>query len=439
MRSRFSQNLCNHVYLLALAGFLSLSLRAAETATNLVLKVTADHSDSLYRKGEPVIFRIALMKGSEPLNDGKVEWNVSKDGVAPRQAGELVLKNGTGALTNHLDEPGFLLCRVSYKPEGDKPVTGMAGAGIDPLKIGPSLPVPDDFDEFWANEKKKLAAIPINARMEKVDSPKEGVACFDLQADSVGAPVSGYFAKPVDAKPKSLPIILLVQGAGVRNSGLGGAANWAKEGFLAMDINAHGIPNGKPDAFYADLAKGELKGYPTQGRESRETMYFRGMFLRLVRALDVLTEQPEWDGKTVVVHGSSQGGAQSIVAAGLDPRVTFFAPGVAAMCDHSGAVVGRVSGWPKLVPNDSNGKPDPKILQAARYYDAMNFATRIKVPGFFTVGFIDTTCPPTSVYAAYNAVRAPKEIFNDPPSPHTVTPEAGRAMREAILKHVGKK
>src|SRR5437868_6861477 len=105
MRSRLSKKLRKDVYLLALAGFLSLSLGAAETATNIVLKVTADHSDSLYRKGEPVIFRIALMKGSDPLNDGKVEWNVSKDGVAPRQAGELVLKNGTGALTNHLDEP----------------------------------------------------------------------------------------------------------------------------------------------------------------------------------------------------------------------------------------------------------------------------------------------------------------------------------------------
>jgi cephalosporin-C deacetylase-like acetyl esterase len=160
------------------------------------------------------------------------------------------------------------------------------------------------------------------------------------------------------------------------------------------------------------------------------------MFLRLMRAIDFLTAQPEWDGRTLIVHGSSQGGAQSIVAAGLDSRVTFFAAGVPAMCDHSGAVVERISGWPKLVPNDADGKPDPKVLEVARYYDAMNFATRARAAGIVTVGFIDTTCPPTSVYAAYNALKGKKDIFNDPPSVHRVSPGAGEAMRNAILRHV---
>jgi cephalosporin-C deacetylase-like acetyl esterase len=160
------------------------------------------------------------------------------------------------------------------------------------------------------------------------------------------------------------------------------------------------------------------------------------MFLRLVRAIDFLTAQPEWDGRTLIVHGSSQGGAQSIVAAGLDPRVTFFAAGVPAMCDHTGVAVGRVNGWPKMVPNLPDGKPAPAILEAARYYDAMNFATRSKAPGIMTVGFIDTTCPPTSVYAAYNALTTPKQIFNDPPSTHAVSAKANQAMRDAIFKHV---
>jgi cephalosporin-C deacetylase-like acetyl esterase len=222
----------------------------------------------------------------------------------------------------------------------------------------------------------------------------------------------------------------------VRSSNLDGAAGWAREGFLALDINAHGIPNGKPDRFYQELANGSLKEYRTQGRESRDTVYFLGMFLRLVRAIDFLTAQPEWDGRTLVVHGSSQGGAQSIVAAGLDSRVTFFAAGVPAMCDHTGAAVGRISGWPKLVPNGADGKPDARALEAARYYDAMNFASRTRAAGIVTVGFIDTTCPPTSVYAAYNALKGTKEIFNDPPSTHAVSASASQAMREAILRHV---
>jgi cephalosporin-C deacetylase len=99
-------------------------------------------------------------------------------------------------------------------------------------------------------------------------------------------------------------------------------------------------------------------------------------------------------------------------------------------------VVGRISGWPKLVPADGDGKPDARVLEAARYYDVMNFASRARAASIVTVGFIDTTCPPTSVCAAYNALKGRKEIFNDPPSVHKVSPDAGSAIRKAILWHV---
>jgi cephalosporin-C deacetylase-like acetyl esterase len=405
-------------------------------STNYLLTVSTERPDAIYHQGEEVLFQIKLLLDQKPLDAGEVQWTLSKDGVPPTRAGKLKLDQGRGTVTGKLDEPGFLQCQVTFGTPAGKTLRATGGAGIDPLHIAPSLPAPDDFDAFWSAQKTKLAAVPVNPRITPVKAPQRDVECFDLQADCVGAPISGYFAKPVDAKRKSLPIILTVHGAGVRSSSLGGASDWAKRGFLALDINAHGIPNGKPDQFYSDLANGELKDYRARGRESRETVYFLGMFLRLVRAVDFLTAQPEWDGRTLVVHGSSQGGAQSIVAAGLDPRVTFFAAGVPAMCDHTGVAVGRVNGWPKLVPNGADGKPEAKVLEAARYYDAMNFATRTKAAGIMTVGFIDTTCPPTSVYAAYNALKGRKEIFNDPPSTHTVSPKAGQAMRDAILRHV---
>jgi cephalosporin-C deacetylase-like acetyl esterase len=409
---------------------------AAQGSTNYALTVSTERADALYHKGEPVAFKIRLLLDQHPIDDAEVQWTVSKDGMPPTWTGKLRLTEGGGTVPAELNEPGFLQCRVTFLTPAKTTVHAVTGVGIDPLKIKPSLLAPRDFDAFWSAQKRRLAAVPINARLTPVESPQGGVECFDLQADSVGAPVSGYFARPTAAKAKSLPIILTVHGAGVRSSSLSGPAGWAKEGFLALDINAHGIPNGKPDRYYADLANGALKDYRAQGRESRDTVYFLGMFLRLVRAIDFLTAQPEWDGRTLIVHGSSQGGAQSIVAAGLDSRVTFFAAGVPAMCDHSGAVVGRISGWPKLVPTDADGKPDAKVLEVARYYDAMNFATRARAAGMVTIGFIDTTCPPTSVYAAYNALKGKKEIFNDPPSVHTVSPGAGAAMRNGILRHV---
>ena len=206
---------------------------------------------------------------------------------------------------------------------------------------------------------------------------------------------------------------------------------------LSLDINAHGIPNGKPDEYYTALAQGELKDYRNEGRQDREQCYFKGMFLRLIRAIDFLTEQPEWDGKTVIVYGSSQGGFQAFAAAGLDQRVTFFCAGVPAGCDHTGISVNRINGWPKLVPIDPQGKADPVTLETARYFDCVNFATRAKCKGaVVTVGFIDVTCPPTSVYAAYNALAIPKEMHADVASGHTSTPAASKFMQEAAYRHV---
>jgi cephalosporin-C deacetylase len=406
-----------------------------KSSTNYSLTVSPSRPDAIYRQGEEVTFVIKLLLDQQPVKNAKVRWMTSKDDVRPKKTGQLKLKDGVGTVTGNLREPGFLQCQVKFQTPAGSNLIAVAGAGIDPLEIKPSLPVPDDFDAFWSAQKQKLAKVPVNPRLTPLKS-RPGIELFDFKADCVGVQVSGYFAKPTGATPKSLPIILTVQGAGVRSSNRGGTLEWAQKGFLSMDINAHGILNDQPDQYYTDLANGELKDYPFRGREARETVYFLGMFLREIRAIDFLTDQPEWDGHTVVVFGGSQGGAQAFAAAGLDSRVTFFSALVPAMCDHTGMVAGRTCGWPKLVPNGPDGKPNPKVIETARYFDAVNFAAQTKAAGFVTVGFIDETCPPTTVYAAYNAIRGKKEIFNDPPSTHAISPQSLQAARDAVLRHV---
>ena len=411
---------------------------AAETAVKpaAAVTVTADRANAIYGRGESVTYWVTVSAAGRPA-EGEVEWVLTKDGAQTLGTGRARLQAGKASVTGRLDEPGFMQCRATFTSGKDK-VTALGGAGIEPERIKPSAPPPKDFDAFWAEKKKQLAAVPMNPRLTPVKSPREGIEAFDLQADCVGAPVSGYYARPTGAKPKSLPAILTVHGAGVRSSSLSGAAGWAKDGTIALDINAHGLPNGKPDAFYNELAAGKLKDYRVAGRESRDTIYFLGMMLRLVRALDFLAAQPEWDGKTLVVSGSSQGGFQAIAAAGLDRRVTFFAAGVPAGCDHTGFLAGRISGWPKFVPT-AEKTPPAAVVEAVKYFDCVNFATRAKAPGIFTVGFIDTTCPPSSVYAAYNALPSQKEIFHDVAAGHTNTPAAREAMRAAVLKHFAAK
>jgi cephalosporin-C deacetylase len=415
------------------------ALQAAAPKPAPPFAITTDHANAIFKQGETVAFTVRLAADSPLARDAEVAWSISKDGVPPVQTGKVQLTNGTASVTAKLNEPGHLLCRMTATVNG-KTVEALAGAAIDPLLIKPSMPVPDDFDAFWSKQKQKLAAMPMNPRLTPVATKTAtNVECFDVQLDCAGtAPVSGYYARPQGAKKKSLPIILLVQGAGVHSSSLANAATWCTKGLLAMDINAHGIPNGKPEQFYKDLEQGALKDYPHAGRESRETCYFLGMFLRAIRAIDFLTAQPEWDGKTVIVYGSSQGGFQAFAAAGLDGRVTYIAAGVPAGCDHTGAKANRISGWPKLVPNGADGKPDERVLQAARYFDNVNFAARTRAKGaFVTVGFIDLTCPATSVYAAYNSLPIPKQIYNDIPCGHANSPAATRARDQAVFDYLG--
>jgi cephalosporin-C deacetylase len=404
-------------------------------AAKSAVKVTAatDRADAQYHVGETVTFTISIDAGSEAAPK-TVTCVLSNDGWKPEPPKQVAVVDGKATLTGTLKEPGFLLLRASLP---GTTAAAMAGAAFDPLQIKPSLPVPDDFDAFWAAQKKKLAAVPPKAQMTEVKTAVKGAQAFDIKVDCIGAPVSGYFGRPVKAAAKSLPAILFVHGAGVRSSNPG-SVYWTEQqgGMLALDINAHGIENGKPASFYTDLANGALKDYRSVGRGDREKNYFLGMFLRLIRAIDFLTAQPEWDGKTLIVYGSSQGGFQALAAAGLDERVSYLCAGVPAGCDHTGIAVDRINGWPKMV-TITDGKPAAEELQTARYFDAMNFATRAKAKGAaVTVGFIDTTCPPTSVYAAYNALTIPKQIHTDVLSGHTNTPAASKFMQEAAYAHV---
>jgi cephalosporin-C deacetylase len=310
------------------------------------------------------------------------------------------------------------------------------------LAIKPSLPAPADFDSYWAGEKAKLAAVPLHVQLTPVKSAVPGVVCFDLQADSVHSHLSGYLAYPVDAKPHSLPAMFLPHGAGVMSSWVGVAAQWAKEGFLALDFNVQGLPNGQPPEFYANLAQTSLKLYQWQGRENRDTFFFHDAFLRVIRAIDVLTAQPQWDVKIVIANGRSQGGGQAIAGAGLDSRVTFLCAEIPALCDHTGVVIGRANGWPRLAGYAKALTPgekppyDDRIVQASRYYDAVNFAARTKAPAFFTVGFIDGLCPPTTVYAAYNQLSGKKTNLNLPTHGHQKTPEGDAGVRQAIADYM---
>ena len=122
----------------------------------------------------------------------------------------------------------------------------------------------------------------------------------------------------------------------------------------------------------------------------------------------------------MAVTGGSQGGALSIITAALNPKVTACSPFYPALCDVTGFLHGRAGGWPKYFKGGDEPEGTEKTLP---YYDVVNFAKRLKCPVFYSFGYNDETCSPTSTYSAYNAIKSPKILEVTPTSGHWRYPE----------------
>jgi cephalosporin-C deacetylase-like acetyl esterase len=172
---------------------------------------------------------------------------------------------------------------------------------------------------------------------------------------------------------------------------------------------AHDLPIDQPIDFYKQAEATTIKGYPGIGETDRDKSYFLRMFLGDVQSAQYLAQRPDWDGKTLVVTGGSQGGWQSLATAGLDPKITAVIANVPAGCDTTGVLGGRNPGWPFFLKNLVT--PEQKqTLQTAVYFDSVNFAARIKCPTLIGVGLLDTIAPPSGVFTAFNQLQGPKEI-----------------------------
>lgn len=410
------------------------SLLAAQTPW---LEITPNQENGVYQtesKGRtsrtPVIATFTLKAVGATPPTGKLDYRFLWNSVKELHKGQVTMKNGTAEVSRELVEPGCLILEVT---SGDQKAE--IGVTCDPFAIEPSRPAPKDFDVFWEKEKAALAKVPMNARLVPVAEPRTvnygpDVECFDLTLDCTGSkPVRGYYARPKKARSRSLPAFLSLHSAGVRDSNLQAAWHRAKLNHIALDINAHGLPNGKPNEFYSSQLAGPLSGYSSRGIESRDTFYFKGMYLRIVRAIDFLTAQPEWNGEVLIAAGSSQGGGQSLVAGGIDPRVTEIRAAVPAFCDFTGGEVGRQPGWPGWIAKTE------KARDTVSYYDACHFAAHFKGKADIVVGLVDHTCPPTGILAAFNQLAGEKSIVIQPTRGHGANALSKKRGKDPAFRH----
>ena len=407
----------------------------AQERTGVVrLLVTPDRADWTYAVGAPVTFRVLATRDGHPIALPSVTWKLGPEMLDPVEEKTLPLPaEGLTVKAAGLKQPGFLRLVASASFEGQD-YRGLATAGVAPEKIEPTVDQPADFDAFWAAGREALAKLPVDAKLVPMPESSNGkVDCWHVSLQNFGhdpngtSRLFGVLCEPKGEGP--FPAILQVPGAGVRP--YGGWVEMAEKGFITFQIGIHGIPVNLDPAVYQALGAGALQGYNTFNLDERDRYYYRRVYLGCVRANDFLVTRPRYDGKRLAVTGGSQGGALSIVTAGLDPRVQVLAAYYPALADVTGYLHGRAGGWPHMF-RDEKRRLAARIATVG-YYDVVNFARRVRAPGLYSWGYNDETCPPTSMFAAYGVVPGEKSLLLALETGHFTTPEQVRKVNEWLV------
>ena len=393
------------------------------------IEVATTPNGGVYAAGDKITWHLTVT-GEGAADIKQIDYALKRGGLTEIGKGTLPLTDGHATLETSLDKPGAVLAQLSAVGADGKKVTALAGAIVDPYRIQPSAPRPDDFDAFWAAKLKELAAVPEDPVLEKMDSGNPNVDYWHITLGNInGTRVWGQLARPKAGT--KFPALLIVQWAGVYPLHKDWAVGRAAQGWLVLNISAHDLPIDKPQSFYDN--EPSVKDYPSIGNDDRDTSYFLRMYLGDYRAADYLAHRPDWDGRTLVVTGGSQGGMQSYVTAALYPDITAMVCDVPAGADQTGPEVGRQCGWP-MWWWQTQGKDAAKVRETARYFDTVNLASRITCPALVGAGLIDETCPPEGCLAAYNQLKGPKQIILYERAGHGGDHSAYWAASEARLR-----
>ena len=395
--------------LLLLATVCVLPVAAQIRGYNIQVNVVPDHQDWTYKVGETATFRISVSKSATPLAGAVIDYEAGPEMYQDVKKTAVVLKDGTLTVKGKMTKPGFY--RVDVKTTiGGKEYKGACAAAFSPEQLKPTTVNPADFDQFWQNAISEARHTDLNPTKRLLpERCTKDVNVYEVSFQNVrwGSRTYGILCEPV--KPGKYPALLRVPGAGVRP--YGGDIYTASKGAVTLEIGIHGIPVTMQQSVYDDLGQGALNGYWEFGMDNRDKSYYKHVVLGCIRALDYIEQYTPWNGKELGVTGSSQGGFLSLATAGLDRRITFYAPVHAALCDHTASLKGVACGWPHYF-YWNKGKGMEKQIETSRYYDGVNFARRITnaQTGWFSFGYNDDVVPPTTAWATYNIVKGPKSI-----------------------------
>jgi cephalosporin-C deacetylase len=301
---------------------------------------------------------------------------------------------------------------------------------VDPDKYQPVRSVPADFAEFWAGTLAQARSFDLGARFEPAWS--RTIEVHDVTFNGFGGqPVKAWLALPAGATA-ALPCVVEFPGYGGGRGLPHECLFYAAAGYAHLFMDVRGQGSGFRSGVTPDLSSNadpQHPGFMTRGIASPESYYYRRVMTDAVRAIEAARSHPLVDPARVAVAGTSQGGGLGLAMAGLVPDLAAVASDVPFLCDYRrGANVASAGPYPEIVRYLAvhRGREE-QVFTTLSYFDGVNFAEKASAPALFSVALMDGTCPPSTVYAAYNHYAGPRELAVYPFNGH----EGGQASHDA--------
>lgn len=370
-----------------------------------------------YEVNEKADLAVSVLQNGIPLKDITISYEYGLEGMPVEKKGSVQIKNKPEKISiGTLSTPGFKRCTVTATVD-DINYSSMMTVGYSPHKIEATVNNPDDFDSFWDNAISKMRSSPSITKktvLDEYSTVDTEVSLLNFSVPNSEVAIYGYLSKP--KKEGKYPIVLYLPGAGIGPSNP--MVNFINKEVITLSIEIHGL-NPQADVKFFQEVRRKFMTYMFSGVESRDKFYYKPVVLGCIKAADYLCELPQFDGENFITFGGSQGGFLSIATAALDKRVTGVVSFHPAMSDLTGYLHDRVGGWPHyFAPRFNDIYNSEAVITTLSYFDTVNFARRISVPGFYSFGYNDVTCPPTTCFAVTNSIDAPKTFFFTPITGH---------------------
>ncbi len=419
-------------YLYFLIFTCCVSTVAQSQRDQLIRILVAPVSESYqYQVGERADFEVSIFKYGKLVKDAKIEYTIGQEQMVPIIHKTDNLKLGHGIIKGlALDQPGFVRLTVDFEYNG-KIFSNTATAGIDIDQIKTFTKMPDDFDSFWKKAIRDARKIDLNPQMTRLpDQDTNTNLAYHIRFNH-GKKAFIYGVLMIPKKEGTFPAVLHVPGAGVRPY-YGTDKN---DDVISLQIGIHGIPVNLYDSdIYENLKQGALYKYYLNRMDDRDAYYYKRVYTACVRAIDFIYTIDKFDRENLAVTGGSQGGALTIVTAALDNRVDAIAAYYPALSDLEGFKNGRAGGWPRIYGNEFDFSLQK--VEVSRYYDVVNFARKLKAPGFYSYGYNDNVCPASSITAMLNVLKSEKTVEVAYDAAHWMYPEIKQKGKKWLFNYI---